>query len=78
MSTAFCSASTFTNWSVLFIEGARVFVWVDLDNDEALARLQRRLRVAGVDDALRAAGCNDGDTVRIGEAEFVFTDEESP
>jgi len=48
---------------------------VDLDNDEAVRRLQQRLRAAGVDDALRAAGCSEGDTVRIGEAEFVFTDE---
>jgi len=51
---------------------------VDLDNDEAVRRMQRRLRVAGVDAALRAAGCGEGDTVRIGDAEFLFTDDESP
>ena len=53
----------------------RMVARVDLDNDEAVRRLQQRLRAAGVDDALRAAGCSEGDTVRIGEAEFVFTDE---
>ena len=54
----------------------RMVARVDLANDEAVRRLQQRMRAAGVDDALRAAGCVDGDTVRIGDAEFVFTDEE--
>jgi GTP-binding protein len=48
---------------------------IDLENDEAVARLQRKLRAAGVDAALAAAGCSEGDTVRIGEAEFSYTDD---
>ncbi len=48
----------------------------DLDNDEAVARLQRRMRALGVDAALAAAGCTEGDTVRIGDAEFTYTDSE--
>jgi len=48
---------------------------IDLDNDEAVARLQRKLRAAGVDAALAAAGCREGDTVRIGEAEFTYSDD---
>ncbi len=47
---------------------------IDLENDEAVARLQRKLAAAGVDAALAAAGCREGDTVRIGEAEFTYTD----
>ena len=46
----------------------------DLDNDEAVALLQRTLRRSGVDDALRAAGAAEGDTVRIGESEFAFSE----
>jgi GTP-binding protein len=48
---------------------------IDLENDEAVARLQRKLRAAGVDAALAAAGCREGDTVRIGEAEFTYSDD---
>jgi len=48
---------------------------IDLDNDEAVARLQRKLAAAGVDAALAAAGCREGDTVRIGAAEFVYRDD---
>ena len=47
----------------------------DLESDEAVERLQRWLRVAGVDDALAAAGAADGDTVRIGTLEFVYADD---
>jgi GTP-binding protein len=48
---------------------------IDLENDEAVARLQRKLRAAGIDAALAAAGCREGDTVRIGDAEFTYTDD---
>lgn len=48
---------------------------IDLENDEAVARLQRKLRAAGVDAALAAAGCRAGDTVLIGEGEFTYTDD---
>jgi len=44
----------------------------DLDEEEAVAVLHRRLAAAGVDTALGAAGCQDGNTVRIGSAEFTF------
>ncbi|MHB8719259.1 MAG: GTPase ObgE [Candidatus Dormibacteria bacterium] len=47
----------------------------DMDSEEAVARLQRWLRGAGVDQALAAAGAVDGDTVRIGELEFVYADD---
>jgi len=55
----------------------RAVVMTDLDNDEAVARLQHRLRRAGVDRALAEAGCSEGDTVRIAGVEFLWHDEES-
>jgi GTP-binding protein len=48
---------------------------IDLDNEEAVARLQRKLANAGIDAALAAAGCREGDTVLIGDAEFVYRDD---
>ena len=48
---------------------------IDLDNEEAVTRLQRKLAAAGVDAALAAAGCREGDTVFIGDAEFVYRDD---
>jgi Obg family GTPase CgtA-like protein len=40
-----------------------------------VARLQQKLRAAGVDAALAAAGCQEGDTVRIGDLEFTYADD---
>jgi GTP-binding protein len=48
---------------------------IDLENDEAVSRLQRKLAAAGIDAALAAAGCREGDTVRIGDAEFTYSDD---
>ena len=42
----------------------------DLGNPEALAYLERRLREMGVIKALRGAGFEDGDEVRVGELAF--------
>jgi GTP-binding protein len=50
----------------------RIVERTDLDEEEAVAVLHRRLAAAGVDSALAAAGCKDGDTVRIGSAEFTY------
>ncbi len=44
----------------------------DLDEEEAVSALQRRLAAAGVDAALAEAGCRDGDTVRIAGIEFTY------
>jgi GTP-binding protein len=48
----------------------------DLENEESLRSLQRLLRRWGVEKALIAAGIKEGDTVRIGEYEFTYQDEE--
>lgn len=47
----------------------------DLDNREAVFRLQRRLERWGVFDRLRELGAAEGDTVFVGEEEFAFTEE---
>ena len=56
--------------------GDRPERWVamtELDNPQAVAYLQRRLRRAGVDDLLAAAGATPGDEVLVGDAAFEFT-----
>jgi GTPase len=55
--------------------GDRPLRWVamtDLDNPQAVAYLQRRLRRAGVEDLLEAAGARPGDEVLVGEATFEY------
>ncbi len=47
----------------------------DLDSEEAVTRLQNLMQRVGVDAALAAVGCVEGDTVRIGEAEFIYSDD---
>jgi GTP-binding protein len=53
----------------------REVAMTDLDSEESVARLQRRLKTAGVDAALATAGVVEGDTVRIGRAEFTYAEE---
>jgi len=55
--------------------GDRPLRWVamtDLDNPQAVAYLQRRLRRAGVEDLLAAAGARPGDEVLVGDAAFEY------
>lgn len=54
----------------------RMVAMTDLESDEAVARLQKRLRERGVDAALEAAGCKNGDDVAIGDFEFTYVDEQ--
>ncbi|NLK01384.1 MAG: Obg family GTPase CgtA, partial [Clostridia bacterium] len=46
----------------------------DLDNEEAVRRLQVIFDRMGLDDALRGMGIREGDTVHIGGMEFEFFD----
>lgn len=48
---------------------------VDLDNLDALRYVQSILRGRGVIEKLKEAGVSDGDTVRVGDTEFVYSDE---
>lgn len=62
------------------VTGATVERWVamtDLENEEALRFLWRRLRRIGLAEALRRAGAEDGDTIYIGQEEFTFSDPEA-
>ncbi|HKR98948.1 MAG TPA: Obg family GTPase CgtA, partial [Candidatus Dormibacteraeota bacterium] len=63
-------------WRVESPDVERLVAMTDLESDEAVLRLQRALRSRGVDDALAAAGCSDGDDVAIGEFEFTYVGEE--
>jgi len=65
-------------YRVLGAQVERAVAMTDLDSEEAVVRLQRRLRQAGVDQALRSAGAGEGDTVRIAEAEFDWSDQDLP
>ena len=58
------------------VSGDRPERWVamtDLDNPQAVAYLQRRMRRAGIDDLLAKAGASPGDEVLVGGAAFEFT-----
>jgi GTP-binding protein len=45
----------------------------DFENDEALVNFERILARLGVEKRLQEMGIHDGDTVRIGEAEFTYS-----
>lgn len=53
----------------------RMVAMTDLDNEDALRYLHRRLERLGVIERLREEGAQEGDTVTVGDAEFTFTDE---
>ncbi|HUV05573.1 MAG TPA: GTPase ObgE [Armatimonadota bacterium] len=50
----------------------RAVAMTDMDNEEAVRRLQRKLDRLGVIEALKGLGVQDGDTVRIGAVEFDY------
>ena len=53
----------------------RLVAMTQLDNDAAVNRLHRTLDKTGIINKLRTLGAQEGDTVRIGKAEFDFFDE---
>lgn len=65
---------------VYIIEGEGIERFAQMTNwdyYEAVKRFQRVLDVTGMNSALKARGCKEGDTVVIGEAEFFFQDDQS-
>lgn len=64
-------------WRVQGQQVERLVVMTDLDNEEALTYLWRRLRRLGLEEGLRQAGAVDGDTIYIGEEQFTFTSPEA-
>lgn len=59
-------------WEVYGEQIERNFAMSKLDNEEDFMRFARKMRVMGIDDALREAGCQHGDIVIICKAEFEF------
>ncbi|AVK63191.1 GTPase ObgE [Lactobacillus sp. CBA3606] len=52
----------------------RLFKMTNLDREESLMRFARQIRGMGIDDALRAAGAKNGDTIQILDYQFQFMD----
>jgi len=65
-----------TGWRVRGKRAERAVEVTDMDNEEAVARLQRRLLSMGVERLLDEAGALAGDEVRIGGIEFEYEPEE--
>ncbi len=63
------------SWRVTGLQAERAVAMTNLDNDEAVTRLQQRLISMGVERALLRAGARLGDEVRIGAAAFDFEPE---
>ena len=53
----------------------RLVAMTNLDNEEAVDRLQRAFTRMGLEEELKRAGIKPGDLVRIGKYEFYFVDE---
>ena len=54
------------------VQMERLFAKADLENEDAVAYLQQVIDRAGLNDALRRAGAEPGDTVVVGDHEFEF------
>jgi GTP-binding protein len=69
-----------TDDGVLVVHGKgleRLIAMTDMGNDIAVTRLQRRLERLGLYARLKAAGAEEGDTVRIRDVEFDYIDEDA-
>lgn len=75
-------------WEASFDAGNQVYVvtgagierlvaMTQLQNEDALSRFHRTLEKTGIINKLRTLGAQQGDTVRIGKAEFDFFDEDA-
>jgi GTPase len=65
-----------SGWRVWGRRAERAVTSADLDNEEAVSRLQRRLIAMGVERLLEEAGAARGDEVRIGDIAFDFEPEQ--
>ena len=52
----------------------RSFKMSKMDNEEDFMRFARKMRKMGIDEALRKAGCKDGDVVTICDIQFEFVE----
>ena len=63
-----------SKWQIAGEEIERAFNATRFNSEEADQRFARKMRVLNVDQALRDAGCQDGDIVVICDTEFNFID----
>lgn len=63
-------------WVVTGLGIERMVRVTDMNNDYAIARLQRILERSGVNRKLKEVGAEDGETVRIGAIEFEYSDDD--
>ncbi|WP_249029862.1 GTPase ObgE [Tannockella kyphosi] len=61
-------------WNITGAKIERLISMTSLVSDDSVKRLAIKMRNMGIDDALRIAGAQDGDSVRILEFEFEFMD----
>ena len=61
-------------WTITGKKIERIVSMTSLVSDDAIKRLSIKMRNMGIDEALRNAGCQDGDTVSILDFEFEFYD----
>ncbi len=62
---------------IFLVEGKEIerhVAMTDMDQDEAVERLQRIIQRSGIEDALKEAGIKEGDTVKIGKLEFEYVE----
>lgn len=62
---------------VFLVEGKEIerhVAMTDMENEEAVQRLQRIIKIMGIEDALKDAGIKEGDTVKIGGLEFEYAE----
>lgn len=59
-------------WEVTGKKVERLVQMASFTTDDGFQRFALQIRIMGIDDALREAGCEDGDTVRLYDFEFEF------
>ncbi len=64
-------------WRVCGRKIERLIAMTNFSQPESLDRIQRVLDATGISEALIKAGVNEGDTVRIGKADLVWSDTET-
>jgi GTP-binding protein len=65
-------------WRVTGTRAERAVAMTDMNNEEAVRRLQRQLIAMGVEKMLSRSGAEVGDEVRIGDTAFDFEPEDAP
>lgn len=67
--------SVYREEGIFFVRGKEIerhVAMTDMENDEAVERLQWIIKRMGIEDGLKSAGIKEGDTVKIGKFEFEY------